>query len=333
MTPCSLSTNIRTPSLPRQSCNPLINTFAEGWGKVKRILDHHTDTISSIGILAVTTGMLAAKIFSGVPAIIGSSGRLFLEFSGIIWLNVQIKEFSKSQRDCMRAIRNADCKTILRTVLKVIIKGMNIFLTCAYFGASVVTFGGFPQVSMTIYMSLRPLSLAILSTEIVNEIWDYVTNKNLLKKLDFIEHQDNSSHQLAKIMRSYLRIILENRNRSMTFAENQISEAKLASAIVGQLDTFTIDQFNLSLKTKSGNSRLKALSIYYNIKDGLANIQDRVKSNLNLTVLGYISRAICKMYPDSLTEMMVRWSMSVIYTDEFVIKYKLRQLDLAKKED
>ncbi|MBA3816373.1 MAG: hypothetical protein H0X29_07610 [Parachlamydiaceae bacterium] len=332
--PCSLS--IKPSSFAWQKNYQPVNLAVAGWHKIKNILDHHTDAISSIGILAVTTALLAAKIFPSMPAIIGKSGRLVLEFSGIIWLNVQIKEFSKSVRDCSRALYSSDYETILRTVLKVSIKGVNILLTCAYFSASIATFIGFSQVSGTIYMTLRPLSLAILSTEIINDIWDYATNIKLLKKMDLIEGSPNPSFQIAKLICSYLNINLVNRSQH---ASTALTSERLASSIFTQLDTFTIKQLQTKkahtpedlgrISSKVGTSRIQALCLYYNIKEGLINTQARVKSNLSLIVLGYVSRGICKMYPDSLTEMIVRWGMSVLFTNE-LIKYKLRQMDLTK---
>lgn len=298
--------------------------------KIRRILDYHTDTISSLGILVVTTGILAAKIFRSMPQIIGSSGRLFLEFSGIIWLNVQLKEFSKSKKDWTRAIHDVEYAAIVRTTVKVIIKAVNILLTCAYFGASITTFGGFPQCSAAIYMTLRPLSLGILTAEIANDICDYITNKGLLKKFAKIESQDHAGHHLAKIMCSYLKINLRNENKIVGNFKEELNDKKVASSIIRQLDTFTISmlQENLSRQLVDADPHMKALNLYYSIKEGLGNTQARVISNLSLTALAYFSRAICKLYPDTLTEMLARWSMSVLFTDELVIKYKLRQMDL-----
>lgn len=323
-----------TSSLSWQNFNPKTE-IGRGWGKIKRILDHHTDAISSLGILTVTTGVLAAKIFSGIPPIIGNSGRLVLECCGIIWLNVQVKEFFKSRQDCLRTMRGLECEPIVKTIIKVIIKGINILLTCAYFSASIATFARFSQVSLRIYMTLRPLSLAILSAEVVNDIWDYTTNQKLLRKLNSIERQENGSQQLAKVMRGYLRIHLENQNRHVQTdkKETKTAENKLASNIVRQLDLFTLEQLQENSSSQTGDPRTKALHLYYNVRDGLNNIQARVKSNLTLTVLGYISRGICKMYPDSLIEMIARWSMSVLFTDELVFKYKLRQMDLHRDND
>lgn len=323
-----------TTSSTWQNFNPKTK-IGRGWRKIKRILDHHTDAISSLGILTVTTGVLAAKIFPRMPAIIGSSGRLFLEFCGIIWLNVQVKEFFKSKQDCLQAMRSLECEPIIKTMIKVIIKGINILLTCAYFGASIATFIRFSQISLRTYMALRPLSLVILSAEIINDIWDYTTNKKLLRKFDFIEGQENGSQQLARVMRSYLRIHLENQNHNVQIdkKETKTAENKLASSIVRQLDLFTLEQLQENSSSKTGDSRTKALQLYYNVKDGLGNIQARVKSNLTLTVLSYVSRGICKMYPDSLIEMLARWGMSVLFTDELVFKYKLRQMDLHRDND
>lgn len=312
------------------------NTIDQRWRKIKRLLDQHTDAISSIGILAVTTAVLASKIFRSLPVVVGRSGRLFLEFCGIIWLNVQLKEFSKCGRDCLRAIQSTSYSAIARTAIKVIIKGVNVLLTCAYFGASVSSFGGFPHISTMIYTSLRPLSLAILSIEIVNEIGDYMTNRKLLEKLNLIENESNASNRLLKIVKSFFEInedqkIYQSKTTHIDANQKNSNERKLAETLVRQLDFFTLSTIKeIYEKNSSSNEdrRIKALRLYFQIKDGLSNIHARVKSNLNLTVLGYLSRGICKMYPDSLTEMTVRWGMSVLYTDELVIKYKLRQMDL-----
>ena len=48
---------------------------------------------------------------------------------------------------------------------------------------------------------------------------------------------------------------------------------------------------------------------------------------MSLSVLGYVSMGVCKMFPDSLIEMGMRWSMSVLYTDD-LIRLKINQMDL-----
>src|ERR1700733_5728087 len=109
------------------------------WTQGVRILDKHTDLVSSGGILAITTCILASKIFEGMPPLLPRLSRIVFNYGGIIWLNVQMRELIKSGKDWYRALRLKQWAAVAELSLKVAIKAFNIFLTCANFAASVVT--------------------------------------------------------------------------------------------------------------------------------------------------------------------------------------------------
>ena len=129
----------------------------------------HSDLVSSTGILAVTTCLLAAKIFPRIPAILPRLSLVILNFTGVIWLNIQVREIKKSAADLQLALKIKDLSGATLTAAKVMVKGINALLTCGLFAASVVAFCGFPQTTAIMYLGMRPFAIFSLATGIFCE--------------------------------------------------------------------------------------------------------------------------------------------------------------------
>lgn len=299
----------------------IIKAHVEGiTNTVSRILNKHTDIVSSGGILVITTCLLAAKIFNNIPEILPKAALVVYNFGGIIWLNVQIRELMKSLRDFGRAFQIGCKLSLIETAVRVWIKGINILLTCTLFSASIVAACGFSQAALGMQLALRALSLGTLALSAAFDVYDYFINAYLLRCIEEAEVQ-KGGRTLEKIAICFLKVAVE---KKMDMLKIWPKEYTLADRIVRQLDNSIIETFEESNLTHS-----KAIRVFYSVKDSLQSKQAFTKDNISLTVLGYISRGICRAFPDSIAEMATRWSMSVLYTDE-LIRQKFFEADLSE---
>ena len=305
---------------------------SRAWQWSVKVLNKHTDLISSAAILAITTCLLAGKIFKAIPSIIPRLAKVVFDFGGIIWLNVQVRDCIKSWRDFSRAITHANWSAIIESAAKIMVKGANILLTSAIFAASVVGACGIPQASLLLGLTIRPLGLACLAMTIATDIRDYFVNETLVEKFKHIEQTPDGSKTIAKVMACFLEIITESPTKASSSAWT--AERHLADAIVRQLDTPTVETFQemLAHPRKEQSPRAEALKLFYQVEDGIRSKQAGTKANLSLIALGYVSMGICRAFPDSVIEMATRLGMSVLFTDE-LIRQKLFQYDLASNVD
>lgn len=308
----------------------------EVWSKekicfVKRVLDKHTDVISNLGILAITTCLLASKIFENTPKILPRMAMVVYNYGGLIWLNVQARDLMKSVKDLCRSCHKVNASGIVETAAKVFVKGSNILLTCVIFAGSVISAVAVPQASLAIALSIRSFSLSCLCINVLSDVRDYFANEALLKRLEQLDGNPDGSLLTGKVMVCFLEIVKDLKTPSeVTLGWKE--EWDLADRLVRQLDHYTLDTFKESLKEdrKEKIALIDALKLFYGVKDGMRTNQGTTKANLSLIALGYFSMGLCRAFPDSLIEMLSRWSMSVLYSDEF-IQRKFFQVDLAER--
>lgn len=303
--------------------------IANGWRFSVRVLNKHTDLISSGGILIITTCLLAAKIFKNIPPLLPRIALVVFNFGGIIWLNIQARDLLKSIEDLSRNIQSYDWKPCVEVAAKVFLKATNILLTCSIFCASVVAVAGFPWVLSMFYLTTQPLGLTSLAMSIATDLYDYFANKQLLKEMDSLENQPKAGQRITKVMDGFLENIFPQTIASQSH-KNKI-EKSFANRLVQQLDMFTLETLKESLPQQQNisDAQLKKFELFFKIKECMINKQAMTKSNLSLISLGYVSMGICKLYPDTLIEMATRWMMSVLYTDD-LISQKLFQADLEQ---
>jgi hypothetical protein len=250
------------------------------WGI--RVLNKHTDLISSGGILAITTCLLAAKVFKSIPSMLPRLALVVFNFGGIIWLNVQVRDFVKSCRDFSMVVADREWNVLAETAVKVFVKGVNILLTCGIFAASVVAAIGFPQSTAVMYVAMRPVALANLALTIGGDIRDYFVNEALLKDLKDAENSLQASSIIAKTMLCFLEIIGQQKEKKMQVEMNK--EKRLAGALIRQLDLFTLETFRESLSQKKDrqHARMEACKLFYAVQDSVHNKQASTKANLSL---------------------------------------------------
>lgn len=289
------------------------------------ILDRHTDLISSCGILAITTCLLAAKIFQGMPSFLPRLSRIVFNYGGIIWLNVQMRELIKSSKDWMRAFQLSCWGDLFELALRVAIKAFNILLTCVNFTCSVVTGVGYPSISLAVQMALRPIALSFLALSILTDSRDYVINKTLLEEFERIECRPDHAYEIPETVVAILEVFKSAKSQSTP--QKQL----FADRVVRQLTHTTIQTFQESLSAcpvSSEELHRDALKLFFLIKDSLVGKQAWTKSNLSLTAMGYLSMGICRAFPETVADWLTRWGNSVLFTDE-LIRRKLFESDLA----
>jgi hypothetical protein len=298
---------------------------------VKRVLDKHTDVISNLGILAITTCLLASKIFESTPKILPRVAKVVYDYGGVIWLNVQARDLMKSVRDLSRSAQMMNGSGMVETAAKVFVKSANIILTCVIFAGSVISAVAVPEASLAIALSIRSFSLSCLFINVLSDVRDYFANETLLQRLEELDANAEGSLLIGKVMVCFLEIV-KNLETPSKISSEWTEEWKLADRLVRQLDHYTLETFKESLEgdRKEKHPLVDALKLFYGVKDGMRSNQGTTRANLSLIALGYFSMGLCRAFPDSLIEMSSRWTMSVLYSDEF-IQRKFFQADLAER--
>ncbi|HEV8051448.1 MAG TPA: hypothetical protein VGP47_03060, partial [Parachlamydiaceae bacterium] len=279
-----LSTKHFLFDVPDFSCRPINEWAMEKINVAKRILDKHTDVISSMGILGITTCLLASKIFEATPKFLPRVARLVYNYAGIIWLNVQMRDLQKSIKDASRVGLSLDIPAMVETAAKVFVKGANIILTCVLFAGSVISAVALPEASLAIALSIRSFSLSCLFINVASDVRDYFANEALLKRLEKMEADPDGSLLIGKVMVCFLEIIKNLETPSKVSVEWK-EEWSLADKLVRQLDSYTVETFRESLQKdrKEKNPLVDALKLFYGVKDGLMSTQAYTKANLSLT--------------------------------------------------
>ena len=322
--------SIYLPKLPFQAaaCKQTVSN-ARKW--CAGILDKHTDAISSFGYLTLNSCILASKIVDKIPVFLPRLSLVILNGGGIIWLNIQVRDCSKSFRDLQLAVRCKDYQGMLLTACKTAVKAMDTLLICTMLAASVFALAGFPGITLTIYAVVRPIALVSLATGIGLQISDYFKNKALIKKLERISQEENADKRVADIMK-YFVMILNKKASKDTIGE----ERKLAVCLIRQLEYSTVETFQEEIVPKMRDPNYlnslegeSAQKLFYNIKLSMENKQKMTKASLGLMSLGYVVMGVNRVYPDTLLQSSLTWGISMLYTTKLVIQkyqnYKLHK--------
>jgi hypothetical protein len=263
-------------------------------------LDKNTDLLSSAGIFAITTCLLAAKIFKNMPPLLSRIAKVVYDFGGIIWLNIQIKDFIKSCKDLNRVASCKQWNVLVPVAAKVFVKGINILMTIAIFSGSVIAACGYPQLMMAMLLSTRTVNLSAFFTGIGTDIYDYYKNNSLIQELKNVD--DNEAPLVVKHFHATITAQQIDTDRSS-------KPYRIAQSLVRQLDMHTIEMYKEIGAEKITKEKLQPAIVSKNTG---------TKANLGLITLGYATMGISKAYPNTLADMSVRWGMSALYTGELV---------------
>src|SRR5690606_33909951 len=128
----------------------------QAWRWCVTVYRNHSDLVSSVSIFTMNTAILAAKLFRQIPKEVGHTAFFALNFTGLIWLNMQIRDLKKTGDDLHASVREDDFEGMVFTAAKVSAKALNILLTCSMQAAAFVTLCGLPHIALSMYGVMRP---------------------------------------------------------------------------------------------------------------------------------------------------------------------------------
>lgn len=268
----------------------------ETWKGLRR----NTDLVSTIGIFAITTCFLAAKIFKNTPKILPRVGKVIYDFGGIIWLEVQIKEFFKSCLDLKRVIKEHRWNVLVPVAAKVFLAATGIIFTVSIFSGSVIAACGYPQLMLAMTLTMRPISLTAYFIQIASDTNDFFVNKRYIRNFHVCSQEEGER------ITSCFYQILHVPNAPM---DRLSKEYGTAQAIIRQLDADTMKTLFTMERAQITNDRLRR---------SVVNKNTSVAMHLVLTALGYITRGLSKAYPETIVDMTGRWVISLLYTGTLV---------------
>jgi len=173
---------------------------------------------------------------------------------------------------------------------------------------------------LAMYTVMRPFSLFSLGTGILTEIYDYKKNNSLCGRIKVAARKPE---KVEKVMRHFLKRLYHEKDRT-----EESSEKRLARHTFKQLDHYVMETLRENLGKKYDVDTVDQLmgvmnqsdlnALIHKLRTGLKQKRKYTQANLGLIVLGYLSMGICKMWPDSLIQCSVTWTMSLLYTSKMI---------------
>lgn len=284
----------------------LLNSSPEIWWRVFSRLDKYPDLAESLGYTALNTSIVACKLFSQLPQMIGRTASLFMSSLGLLSLkNYYWKLISKNCRDLYWAVRASDYLGIFLTMIKTVVKAVDALLCCGCFAASLSTLLGFPVATALLYSFMRPVGLGSLLCGIAFEFSDYYLNGKVIQEMMTVK-----SHE---IFRQFQHI----------FANQNLTECRLGLRLIRQVDAETI----AATEEKMQATR-KDISddLVDTLRKAVLSYREFSKANLGLTAFGYFCVGVGRVFPDTLLQSSLQWFTGMLYTGKLAIeKYKIEE--------
>lgn len=290
------------------------------WKRCVKTYHNHSDLITSLGIFSLNTVILTSKIFKQIPHLVHRTCYAALSFTGVMWMNIQLRDLVKNGNDLFDCIKEKDMEGIVFTAAKVSVKSLNILLTGALLAASIISLCAFPEIALAMYAVMRPFSLFSLVVGIGTEIYDHRKNASLLNAF---KRTAEDPTKVQRVMKHFLYHLYHKKDQ-----ESRCDERKLARHTFRQLDHFAIEAVHNNLLknhgVKTANQAIKKLDdqgineLFNTLHVGLKQKIQYTEANLGMIIIGYLSMGICKMWPDSLIQSSVTWAMSALYTGKMI---------------
>jgi hypothetical protein len=315
---------ITAPTIRFREVSTPWNTFSRHtqrcWNRCVTIYRSHSDLVSGLGLFTLNTSILASRIFKQIPSFVQRSAFTALNFTGLIWMNMQIRDLGKSGEDLWFNLRAGDGEGIVFTAAKVVVKSLNILLTGSMLAASIASLCSYPQIALSMYTIMRPFALFSLYVGIGTQIYDDRKNKALHRQLTHIEDQPD---KVRAVMTCFLKRLYKE---SPTVVESR--EHRLAYHTFNQLDHHSmealIEGFQKKYAAENSEKLMNILSQetinehFHQLRNALNQKTQFTQANLGLLALGYACMAVCRMWPDSLIQSSVTWGMSLLYTSKLI---------------
>ena len=278
----------------------------------------HSDLLFNLSTLTLNTAVLASKIFQSIPRIVERSANTLLSFTGVIWLNIQIRDLIKKGEDCLYAAQAKDWKGLAFSAAKVTVASLNILLTCGTFGASLVALSGLPTLALSMYLLMRPYALFSLVLEIATKVADHEIDGLLSHKMSIVLNLSNCDDKIQKIMVDFFSLLQKEKKKRID---------PLALHIFRQQEHSSLEQIRTQFGPKPSQEQLK--NLFLSLKKNLENNQFFTKVNFGLIAYGYVCIGICRLYPQTLIQSLSVWSVSILYTGKLLYKKYLDSKNIS----
>ncbi len=149
--------------------------------KTARFYHHHSDLISAYGRLALYTNVFAQKIFRGFPPRIAHLSQAGLSYTGVIYLNLSLRELRKGMHDLSTFYQHRKFIGMTLTAAKVAYQSIDILLVAGGFVVSVAAVLGYTHWMAAFYLAIRPLAVSSLALSAISQLTDYIVNRRLSK--------------------------------------------------------------------------------------------------------------------------------------------------------
>lgn len=287
--------------------------------EIKRFYKDHSDLISSITNLTLNTLLLISKLTDHIPSIVPRMASTSLGFSGIICLNVMVRDWAKHFRDCRFAWRFANYGSLVLAAARVHVKATNILLLLSGSLNTLVALAGFTSLQQSVIRTTTPIALLALVGTISGEFIDYACKSTLLGRLDELSTNEGSKKKF-EIAKHFLALASHPPFSKMDtrIAIDRLcqKEQQLAIEIVMQMEEWSLETLKQEL-SEEGLSQSDAGNcgaIFNKVRKALEECQKETREKISLITLGYISMALCKAYPYTLLQYSLNWGMSLLYT-------------------
>lgn len=278
----------------------------------------HGELLKQSYTLALTSCVLAEKIWPAINSAIPQTSLLLLRYTSLYFIGPQIQQLCKSGRDLYLASHYGDVTGIVLTAAKVTVKATNLFLTIAQFVMPVFNLLTMTRLATTLGEIIVPLSRGAWFIGCSNQISDYYLNKNLVSELESLVQ--NERQRITKVMNNFLELL-----------KNPVSACPkaidpLALRLIRQCEGSSLDLFQDSC-TLNDDEAMRYLAI---VRECIEQKGFYSEAGTALSALGYAAMHISKLYPDSVVEWSLRWSISFLYLLKIVHKKIFLQKQQSK---
>lgn len=140
----------------------------------------HSDILSACGRLTLYTNLVAQKVFEKFPARVANFSRVGLSYTGVIYLNLSLREFGKGCGDLFMFLRYRNALGVALTAAKVAYQGIDIVMVAGGFVVSIAAVAGYAHWITAFYLFMRPYTVTSLALSAISQAADYAVNTKLI---------------------------------------------------------------------------------------------------------------------------------------------------------
>lgn len=267
--------------------------------KCRQVYREHSDLVFQISIIALNSMVLISKVYSKESPLFAKFTYASYNFVGVIFINRQIKDLTKSCKDFKYCLQAKDREKIIISALKTSYLAINILLTGSLFVAAIFSLFSYPTIAITIYSIIKPFAIYSLVVEIGAQLYNYKINQDLKVKFKSI----NSDQKIEKIAKHFISLVKQE-NCPEEIDKNL---KKFSLHIFCQLDDYMIKQL------KKNVSEIDLNSFFDKLKTDIDKRCTFTKADLALMATGYACLGVGRLWPESLAQSAANLFISVLH--------------------